>query len=468
MHGNALRIDWQSLIEPMPWEKEQARFHYILGNPPFIGKHLQNAEQKVDMDNVFLGVNGAGVLDYVAAWYIRAAQNMQKANAVEERDLPKTKTAFVSTNSIAQGEQVGLLWNELFNKYHSKIHFAHRTFKWGNEAKGNAAVHVVIIGFSNYDINEKLVYEYDDIKGEPHELKVKNINPYLIEGKDNFISSRKKPICQVPEITYGSMANDGGNLLLTDDEKNEIISIEPKAINVIRPFLGSQEFINNIKRWCIWLKNVPPNEYSNLKEIKNRVNRVKEYRLKSTRPTTKKLAEYPMLFGEIRQPATDYLLIPGVSSENRKYIPIGFLTKEVIASDLARTIPDATLYLFGIVTSQMHMTWVKYVCGRLKSDFRYSNSLVYNNFPWPENVTGKQKGLVEKQAQLALDVRAQFGESSLAELYNSSTMPPELVKAHQALDKAVDLCYRPQPFTNETKRIEFLFEMYDKYTSGCL
>jgi len=465
-HGNALRIDWQSLIEPLPWEKEQARYHFILGNPPFVGKHLQNAEQKSDMDLIFMNVNGAGVLDYVTSWYIKAAQYLQKANEQEENNLPKTKVAFVSTNSIAQGEQVGVLWSELFNKYHIKIHFAHRTFKWGNEARGNAAVHVVIIGFSNYDMPEKFIYEYEDIKGEPHEVKAKNINPYLVEGKDFAISTRKKPICNVPEITYGSMANDGGNLLLSDEEKNNIGLKEPDAIDIIRPFLGSHEFINGIKRWCIWLKDVPPNKYSKLKEIVNRVQSVKEYRLKSTRPTTKKLADFPMLFGEIRQPSSDYLLVPGVSSENRKYIPIGFLSKEVIASDLARTIPDATLYLFGVITSQMHMTWVRYVCGRLKSDFRYSNSLVYNNFPFPENPTDKQKEVVEKAAQAVLDARVQFPNSSLADLYDPNTMPPALVKAHQQLDKAVDLCYRSQPFPNETKRIEFLFDLYDKYTAG--
>ena len=462
VHGNALRTDWQSLIDPMPWEKEQARYHYILGNPPFLGKQYQNEEQKTDMEAVFNGVQGAGVLDYVTAWYIKAAQYMQQANRIEERELPKTETAFVSTNSISQGEQVAIIWNELFNKYAIKIHFAHRTFRWTNEAKGKAAVHCVIVGFSNYNISDKLIYEYDDIGAEPHEIKAKNINPYLVEGNDNFIPSRKKPICNVPEITYGSMANDGGNLLLDDEEKNEIINLEPNSINVIRPFLGSQEFINNVKRWCIWLKDVPPNEYSKLKEVKKRIDGVREYRLKSTRPTTKKLADYPMLFGEIRQPLSEYLLIPGVSSENRKYIPVGFLSKDIIASDLARTIPDATLYLFGIITSQMHMTWVKYVCGRLKSDFRYSNSLVYNNFPWPENVTDKQKEIVEKQAQAVLDVRLQFPKSSLADLYNYSTMPPALVKAHQSLDKAVDSCYRSQPFINETKRIEFLFELYDK------
>jgi hypothetical protein len=458
IQSNALRMVWQGLIEPLPWETGEPKYDYILGNPPFIGKHLQNTEQKKDMENVFAGVNGAGVLDYVTAWYIKAAQYMQTS--------PSTKAAFVSTNSISQGEQVGILWNELFNKYKIKIHFAHRTFSWTNEAKGNAAVHVIIIGFAAFDITDKKVYEYEHIKGEPHELKVKNINPYLVEGKDNFILSRKKPICLVPEINYGSMANDGGFLLLEDSDRELLITKEPGAVKFIRPFLGSQEFINNIKRWCIWLKDVPPNEFSKLKELLNRVEKVKQYRLNSTRPATNKLALFPTLFGEIRQPNTDYLLIPGVSSENRSYIPIGFLTKETIASDLARTISNANLYLFGILTSSIHMLWVKYTCGRLESRFRYSNTIVYNNFPWPLSPTEKQIATVEQAAQNVLDARAQFPNSSLADLYDPNTMPPVLVKAHQQLDKAVDLCYRPQPFPSETKRIEYLFELYDQYTAG--
>ncbi len=483
VNGNALQTDWQSLIDPLPWEKGAPKYDYIMGNPPFIGKQYQTAQQKADMDAIFHGVNGAGVLDYVTAWYIKAAQYMQQYNflnptedtsmelplrrtLVQQQEQQLTKAAFVSTNSISQGEQVGVLWNELFNSYKIKIHFAHRTFSWSNEAKGNAAVHVVIIGFANFDTNGKLIYEYESIKAAPHEIKVKNINPYLVEGKDNFIPSRKQPICNIPPINYGSMANDGGHLLLNDDEKNDILLKEPEALNVIRPFLGSQEFINKINRWCIWLKDVPPNNYSHLKAVLQRVREVKEYRLKSTRPATQKLADFPMLFGEIRQPETSYLLIPGVSSENRKYIPIGFLSSDVIASDLARTIPNANPYLFGVLTSLMHMTWVKYICGRLKSDFRYSNSLVYNNYPWPETSTEKQVQAVEAAAQQVLNARLQFPKSSLADLYDPNTMPPILVKAHQTLDKAVDQCYRPQAFINETKRIEFLFELYDKYTAG--
>jgi len=464
--GNSLHIDWQSLIDPMPWEKEQPRYHYILGNPPFVGKHLQNTEQKADMELVFSGVNGAGLLDYVAAWYIKAAQYMQSANVIEEKNLQKTKTAFVSTNSIAQGEQVGVLWNELFNKYHCKIHFAHRTFKWGNEAKGNAAVHVVIIGFANYDVTEKRIYEYEDIKGEPHEVKASNINPYLVEGQDLFLPSRRKPICNVPDMMYGNKIVDGGFYLFTDEEKKVFLKDEPGADKYFRQILSGEEFINGRNRWILYLKDAEPKELKSMPHVMNRINEVIKYRLASTKKQTKDAASTPTLFAEPRQPDTDFLLIPRTSSENRPYIPFGFFSKEFIVNDSCIALPNATPYHFGIITSAMHMTWVKYVCGRLKSDFRYSNSLVYNNFPWPETPTDKQKEAIEKAAKDVLAARAQFPESSLADLYDPNTMPPVLVKAHQALDKAVDLCYRPQPFPNETKRVEFLFELYDKYTAG--
>lgn len=465
-NGNALQTDWQSLIEPIPWEKEQIRYHYILGNPPFIGKHLQNVSQKNDMEIVFSGVNGAGVLDYVTAWYIMAAQYMQQANKTEEKDLPKTKTAFVSTNSIFQGEQVGIFWNELFNKYHIKIHFAHRTFKWGNEAKGNAAVHVVIIGFANYDINEKLIYEYEDIKGEAHELKAKNINPYLVEGNDSFLPSRRKPICNVPEMLYGNKLVDGGFYLFTDVEKEHFLNEEPNSKKYFKKILSGEEFLNGKNRWVLYLKDADPKELKSMPKVLERINEVKKYRIGSTKKQTQETALTPTLFTEPRQPESDFLLVPRTSSENRRYIPFGFFNKEFIVNDSCIALPNASLYHFGIMSSIMHMVWVKYTCGRLKSDFRYSNTLTYNNFPWPENLLKKQKEAVEKAAQYVLDVRLQFPKSSLADLYDPNTMPPSLVKAHQQLDKAVDLCYRPQPFINDTKRIEFLFELYDKYTAG--
>jgi hypothetical protein len=423
---------------------------------------LQNAEQKEDMGAVFNGLKGAGVLDYVTAWYVKAAQYLQKYNS-EKKEI---KCAFVSTNSISQGEQVGLLWNELFNKYHIKIHFAHRTFRWNNEAKGNAAVHVVIIGFSNYDISEKKIFEYEDIKAEPHEIKARNVNPYLVEGKDFAIISQKKSICDAPDMTKGSQPTDGGNLLLTDEEKNALILTSPNAYKFLLPFISAKEFLHNERRWCLWLVNIKPDELKNNSEILLRIEGVRRMRQQSTKQDTRKWADFPTLFTENRQPDADYILIPRHSSENRHYIPFGFFDKNNIVADSCNYIPYAKLYHFGIISSKMHMIWIKTVCGRIKSDFRYSNDIVYNNYPWPEIPTDKQIQNVEKAAQKVLDVRAEFPESSLAVLYDPLTMPPALVKAHQDLDKAVDLCYRPQPFLNETKRIEYLFELYEKYTAG--
>ena len=448
VNGNSLRIDWEEVVS-------KTELSYILGNPPFYGKQMQTKEQKEDMKLVFEGVKGAGVLDYVTAWYLKASKYIQET---------QIKVAFVSTNSISQGEQVGILWNELLNKFNVKINFAHKTFNWSNEAKHNAAVHVVIIGFTNFDIKEKSIFDYHDINDEPVEVKAKNINPYLVDSINVAVISRNKPIGKVPEINYGSMANDGGNLILSDEEKEMLVTKYPQVDKFIRPFLGSFEFINNIKRWCLWLKDISPTEIKNIPEVLSRIKAVESKRLESTREATQKLAAFPMLFGEDRQPKSDYLLIPGVSSQNRKYIPIGFLNDYTIASDLARTISNATPFLFGVLTSSMHMTWVKYVSGRLKSDYRYSNKLVYNNYPFPKEPNEKNIKKVEEKAQKVLDVRAEFPESSLADLYHQILMPPKLVKAHQELDKAVDLCYRPQSFTTENARIEFLFDLYNEYT----
>ena len=476
-HGNALRIEWQSLIDPIPFEKGEPKFNYIFGNPPFVGKQFQNAEQKRDMEMIFSGMKGAGVLDYVAAWYIKAAQYMKSYNVTEENEniepslrgtkqSQRTVCAFVSTNSISQGEQVSILWNELFNKYKIKIHFAHRTFKWGNEAKGNAAVHVVIIGFANFDSSDKRIFEYENIKAEPHELKVKNINPYLVDANNILINSRKQSISNVQMMLNGSMPNDEGNLILDSNEKEELETKYPDTSKFIRKFIGAVEYLNNKERWCLWLKDINPAELRKYPEILNRIERVKKFRENSTRDTTRKLASYPTLFGEIRQPNSKYLVAPVVSSVSRKYIPISLMTPEIIASNLVNIIPDSSLYTFGILLSEMMMAWIRTIGGRLKSDWRFTKDNVYNNFPWPEKPTDKQKQTVETAAQNVLDVRAKFPGASLADLYDPNTMPPELVKAHQVLDKAVDLCYRPQPFINETKRIEFLFGLYDKLTSG--
>jgi hypothetical protein len=450
VHANALRIEWENVIS-------KDELQYIIGNPPFLGKANQNSSQKSDMEHVFLGVKGYGNLDYVSAWYLNAAKLIQGT---------RIKVAFVSTNSIAQGEQPGTLWGLLFNKYHIKIHFTHRTFSWNNEARGNAAVHVVIIGFASFDVNNKTIFEYENLKAQPVEKKVKNINPYLIEASDIVLQSRKIPICNVQEMMNGSMPNDEGHLLLSTEEKLELLAKRPESEKFIRKFVGAYEYLNNKERFCLWLKNVDPSELKKMPEILDRIEKVKDFRKKSTREATRKLADSPMLFGEIRQPVIDYLIAPVVSSENRKYIPIAIFSKDIVASNLVNIIPNASLYSFGVMISDMMMVWIRSVAGRLKSDWRFTKDNVYNNFPWPEAPSAKQKEAIEKAAQKVLDVRAEFPNSSLADLYDPLTMPPTLVKAHNELDKAVDLAYRPQPFTSDANRMEFLFELYEKYTAG--
>ena len=447
VQGNALRTEWTDIVP-------KSELSYILGNPPFYGKQYQSKEQKEDMALVFNSVKGAGVLDYVTAWYLKASK------LIKDTEI---KVGFVSTNSITQGEQTGILWNELFNNYGIKIHFAHRTFNWSNEAKGKAAVHVIIIGFANFDTKGKSIWTYEDIKGEPLEISVKNINPYLVEGADLVVLKRRKPICNVSEISFGSMPNDGGNFLLSPEERDELLILEPNATQVIKQLLSAHEFLNGKKKYCLWLKDVSPSLLKQLKEVQKRVDNVKQLRLNSTRAATQKLAAFPTLFGEIRQPENDFVLVPLNSSMNRKYIPMGFFDKNHIPNNTCSAIDRASLFEFGVLQSEMHMTWVNYVCGRIKSDYRYSNEIVYNNYPWAKEPSDKNKNAVETKAQKVLDVRVDFPESSLADLYDPLTMPPKLVKAHQELDKAVDLCYRPQAFTNETGRIEFLFDLYNEY-----
>ncbi|MGI8599743.1 MAG: class I SAM-dependent DNA methyltransferase, partial [Chitinophagaceae bacterium] len=436
VQGNALRIDWQGLIDPMPWEKGEAKYDYILGNPPFVGSKLMNDTQRKELKELFQNINGSGVLDYVSAWYIMAAQYMQKYSPCNAELISAsancTKVAFVSTNSISQGEQVGILWNELFNKYNCKIHFAHKPFNWSNEARGNAAVHVVIIGFANFDIAVKKVYEYEHLKGEPHEKKVKNINSYLVEGKDIVVLKKQNPLSEVPKISFGNMPLDGGNLLLTNDEKVDLLMKEPKAEKFIRPLISAREFLNNEKRWCLWLISASPTDLREMPLVLDRIAQVKKFRLNSIAPSTQKFASIPTLFRDRQTPNT-YILIPSTTSVNRKYIPLGFFTKYEIANNSTHIIPLGTLYHFGILSSEMHMAWVRHTCGRLKSDFRYSKDIVYNNFPWPESPTEKQIKSVEEATQTVLDARAQFSNSSLADLYDPNTMPPQLVKAHQQL-----------------------------------
>ncbi|CAD5975811.1 Putative DNA methyltransferase YeeA [Planktothrix agardhii] len=452
VHGNSLKIDWESVVA-------KEKLNFILGNPPFVGAMIMNDEQRNDIAYVFDGEKGTGVLDYVCAWYLKAAQVIQNN---------KINVGFVSTNSISQGEQVAILWNILFGKYKVKINFAHRTFKWTNEAKGNAAVHCVIIGFSYFDAIEKYIFDYQDINGEPLVIKAKNINPYLVDGNDIIINNRSVPVSDVPLMRFGSMPRDGGNFIFSEAEKEEFIKIEPQAKKWIRPYTGAQEFINGYSRYCLWLVDISPNELKALPEVLKKVDKVKNFRLESKAASTRKFAATPTLFCQIAQPETDYLLVPRVSSEKRIYIPIGFMSRDVIGNDQVLLIPNANLYIFGVLTSAIHMTWMKYVCGRLKSDYRYSKDIVYNNYPFPENVSDKQKQKVETAAQKVLDTRAKYPDSSLADLYDPLTMPPDLVKAHQALDKAVDLCYRPQPFVSELNRIEYLFNLYEALSAPLL
>jgi hypothetical protein len=444
VHGNALTTDWETVAP-----KDQ--LSYILGNPPFVGKHYQTAEQSADLARVFNGVKAAGNLDFVAAWYLKAAQYIQGTNV---------RVAFVSTNSVTQGEQVSILWGEMLNKYQVKIQFAHRTFNWSNEARNNAAVHVIIAGFGLENPPEKRLFEYPTLQGEPHEIKAKNINPYLVAADDVILPIRKKPMCSVPGMVNGSKPVDGGNLLLSDLEKEELLLVEPESAFFIKPFIGSDEFINNIPRWCLWLNDIQPSQLNRLPFIRNRVEKVKAMRLASTKADTIRIAAFPTRFGQDRQPNSDYLAVPEVSSERRVYIPIGFISKEVIASNKVQMVPNATPYLFGVLTSAMHMTWMRYTCGRLKSDYSYSASLVYNNFPFPQNPTAKQTANVEAAAQAVLATRTEFPRESLATLYDPLTMPPTLVRAHAALDRAVDACYRTAAFPTELSRLEFLFQAY--------
>jgi len=448
VHGDALETDWENIVS-------KNDLSFILGNPPFIGSKIMKQNQRDQIVKQFDNADGSGVLDYVTGWYIKAAKFIQDT---------KIKVAFVSTNSIVQGEQTSILWGQMLNKYKIKIHFAHRTFKWSNEAKGNAAVYCVIVGFANYDTNNKSIFEYEDIKGEAHEIKAKNINPYLVDAKDILINKSSNPICNVPKMSFGNMPLDGGHLLLSDDEKNEFISKEPKAEKFIKPLISAYEFLNGEKRWCIWLVGAEPSELKQLPNVLKRVEAVKKFRLDSVAPSTQKFAATPTLFRDRNQPET-YILIPSTTSENRKYIPLGFFGKDDIANNSCHTVPNGNLYHFGILMSSMHMAWVKSVCGRLESRFRYSKDIVYNNYPWPETPADKQLKAIETASQKVLDARLEFPKSSLSDLYDPLTMPPVLIKAHNELDKAVDLAYRPQPFTSEANRMVFLFELYEKYTA---
>jgi len=446
---NALRIDWKTVIAP-------EKCSFILGNPPFVGQHYQDSTQKEDQHLVLGNIKACGVLDYVCNWYVKAAQYIQRT---------RIQTAFVSTNSITQGEQVGILWTELISRYGIKIHFGYRTFPWVSEARGKAHVHVVIVGFANFDIPRKRIYEHDSSGETTTVVEAKNISPYLVEGSDLVINNRTTPLSFVPKMLWGNKPTDGGHFILSPEERSALIRTEPESAKYIRPYMGGFDFLNGEKRFCLWLANADPKELRNLPGVMARIEAVKTFRTASKAESTRNYAKYPTKFRQIAQPDSDYLAVPEVSSESRRYIPAAFVSEDVICSNTVQFVPGATLYHFGFLTSTMHMAWVKQVCGRLKSDYRYSNSLVYNNFPWPQDVSEKQKKAVEAAAQGVLDARAKYPTSTLADLYDPLTMPPELVTAHAVLDKAVDKCYRPEPFENDRKRVEFLFALYEKITA---
>ena len=450
--GNALRLDWKAILPP-----EQCS--YVLGNPPFIGKHLMSVDQSHDMDRVWGDLNGAGFLDYVTGWYRKAAEYIRTTH------IP---VAFVSTNSITQGEQAGILWNELFQRWNLKIHFAHRTFAWESEARGKAHVHVVIIGFGAFDVERKHIYDYEHGTDQVTVTEARNISPYLIEGSDIALPIRRNPLCGVPEIVNGNKPADGGYLLVDDEEREPFLCENPGAKPYLKPFLSADEYLNGRNRWVLWLGETPPQVIRDSPGLRQRVEGVRAFRSSSKKESTRRGADYPTLFDQIRQPTSEYILIPRHSSERRKYVPFGYFGPEVIIGDSCTAIPEATLYHFGVITSLMHMAWMRQVCGRLESRYRYSNKLVYNNYPWPENPSDKQRATVEKAAQAVLDVREEYladKNATLADLYDPLTMPPRLVKAHADLDRAVDLCYRPQPFPSERARVEFLFALYERLTA---
>ena len=459
--GNALQIDWEEVLAANECD-------FIMGNPPFVGCNNQSKEQNKDIVYVANEVKGHKSLDYVAGWYIKAMHYMQSVTKQNHH----VETAFVSTNSIVQGGQVAILWQYLLKDCEGHINFAHHTFKWTNEGKGVAAVHCVIIGYGTNERKEKTIFSYDDIASEPKPNKAKRINGYLVDAPLVFFDKNKKQVSNEILMGFGSMANDGGYLLLSHEEYLELVAKEPLAKKYLRPFLGSREFLNDIKRWCLWFYDRDISEVvvdlNSMPLVDERLSSVKSSRLSSTRVSTFKLAQTPHLFGEIRQPKEGtYLLIPRVSSEDRNYLPIGFLSSEIICSDAAFTLPDANLYHFGVLSSSMHNAFMRLVAGRLKSDYRYSNSIVYNNliFPFDANDDVKDKEIIGLAAQAVLDARKLYQDvsensPSLAKLYNTYMINPypELTKAHIALDKAVDKAYGYKGKGDDASRVEFLLK----------
>ena len=475
VHGNALALDWNQVLPA-------GQCSYLLGNPPFVGAKFMSDAQRSDSRAVFAGMDNAGLLDFVAAWYVKATRYLQAASA-GPGEAALARAAFVSTNSITQGEQVGVLWGWLLAQG-VHIHFAHRTFAWSNEARGKAAVHCVILGFGLDERADKVIYEYEDIQGEPLAVPAVQINPYLVDAPSVVLPRRSRPICAVPNIAVGCQPIDGGHYLFTAEERDAFIAREPASAPWFRRWLGADEFLNGYERWCLWLGDCPPAELRAMPETLKRIQAVKEFRLSSKRPVTRDLAATPTRFAVENMPKTPYLVLPEVSSERRPFIPFGFEQPQTLCSNLVKIATGATLFHFGILSSTMHNAWVRAVCGRLKSDFRYSAAIVYNNFPWPDSPedfkpnqssasASKWQTAIEIAAQAVLDARAQFqqGErpASLADLYDPLTMPPALLKAHQQLDAAVDAAYAPaagkKTWKNDAERVAFLFERYQQITS---
>lgn len=448
VHGNALILDWSSVIAP-------AKCSYIIGNPPFKGAKNLSDEQRRDVDFVLDGIESAGVLDLVSAWYVKAARYMTSAPA-----NARPTTALVSTNSITQGEQVAVLWTWLL-AYGVHIHFAHRTFQWSNEARGNAAVHCVIIGFGIDEAQTKTLFEYASIRGAPHAIKATNINPYLVDAKNLLVMGRTTTICEAPAIVNGSIPADGGNLILSPEERKELLANQPEARPFIRRYLGADDFISDKVRYCLWLVDCPPELLRKMPLVMARIKAVKVMREKSPKDATVAKAATASLFTENRQPVSGtYLAIPRTSSEFRMAIPIGFMSHTNIAANDLQIVPNAGLFHFGVLSSAMHTAWARTTSGRLKSDIRYSTKYTYNTFPWPD-ATDAQKQTIELAAQAVLDQRKQSPKATLADLYDELSMPPGLVQAHKALDKAVDAAYAKRKFTSDANRMVHLLAMYE-------
>lgn len=457
VHGNALRIDWNDVV---PKEK----LSHILGNPPFLGHHLQSEVQKADLLRAIGDAKAAGVLDFVCGWYVLAARLVQGTNI---------RCAFVSTNSITQGEQVGILWRAIDRTSKVHIHFAHRTFKWRNEARGQAAVYCVILGFGAEPEPAPTIYDYPTVDGESFAVAASTINAYLVDAPWVLLENRSRNPFGRPEMMYGSKPTDGGHFFLDDEEYRALVEREPQAAPLVRPFIGAHEYLHGEKRWVFWLVGATPEQIKASPTAQARVRAVAEFR-KASKAVSTRDYPYPTLFRQVTQPDGDYILIPRHSSENRAYIPFGFMLQNMICGDSCMSLPGASLCEFGVISSAMHMAWVRAVCGRLKSDFRYSKDIVYNNFPWPEPLEAKAEANIAAAAQGVLDARAAYPGSTLADLYDSDVPTPALVKAHQQLDKAVDAAYvaaekaagRKAPKLGaDAERVAFLFERYQALTS---